>query len=411
MDAAGKLSILAEAAKYDVSCSSSGNGGRRGAVGNTSLGGICHSWSDDGRCISLLKILFSNDCAFDCAYCVNRRSNDVPRASFTPRELADLVIGFYRRNYIEGLFLSSAVVGSPDDTMIQLIRTAKFLRDEYRFGGYIHAKAIPGASPRLVTALGFLADRMSVNIELPSEVSLRALAPQKTKESIFRPMSLIGDSIAERKEKRLVSTRSLAPFVPAGQSTQLIVGASPETDLSILSLAGGLYHRFGLKRVYYSAYVPVSANPLLPAITTTPPLLREHRIYQADWLLRFYGFRPDEVLSPEQPNLDESLDPKTSWALRHLDLFPLDINRASYEELLRTPGIGVLSAKRILTARKGRRLDEDDLKKLGVVMKRARYFLACKGFSLPSLDARALRRLLTPPPPPAWKTRQLSLEF
>jgi len=252
---------------------------------------------------------------------------------------------------------------------------------------------------------------MSVNIELPSEVSLRALAPQKTKESIFRPMSLIGDSIAERKEKRLVSTRSLAPFVPAGQSTQLIVGASPETDLSILSLAGGLYHRFGLKRVYYSAYVPVSANPLLPAITTTPPLLREHRIYQADWLLRFYGFRPDEVLSPEQPNLDESLDPKTSWALRHLDLFPLDINRASYEELLRTPGIGVLSAKRILTARKGRRLDEDDLKKLGVVMKRARYFLACKGFSLPSLDARALRRLLTPPPPPAWKTRQLSLEF
>jgi len=411
MDAADKLAILAEAAKYDVSCSSSGNGERKGAVGNTSLGGICHSWSDDGRCISLLKILFSNDCAFDCAYCVNRRSNDVPRASFTPRELADLVIGFYRRNYIEGLFLSSAVVGSPDDTMIQLIRTAKILRDEYRFGGYIHAKAIPGASPRLVTALGFLADRMSVNIELPSEVSLRALAPQKTKESIFRPMSLIGDSIAERKEKRLVSTRSLAPFVPAGQSTQLIVGASPETDLSILSLAGGLYHRFGLKRVYFSAYVPVSANPLLPAITTTPPLLREHRIYQADWLLRFYGFRPDEVLSPEQPNLDESLDPKTSWALRHLDLFPLDINRASYEELLRTPGIGVLSAKRILTARKGRRLDEDDLKKLGVVMKRARYFLACKDFSLPSHDARTLRRLLTPPTPPAWKTRQLSLEF
>jgi putative DNA modification/repair radical SAM protein len=410
MDARSKLALLAEAAQYDVSCSSSGNGARKGATGNTSLGGICHSWSDDGRCISLLKILFSNDCIFDCAYCANRRSSDIRRATFAPRELADLVMSFYRRNYIEGLFLSSAVVGSPDDTMIQLIRTARILRNEYKFGGYIHAKAIPSASPKCVTALGLLADRMSVNIELPSERSLRALAPQKTKESILRPMEFIGDAIKERKGRR-TGLKPLVPFVPAGQSTQLIVGASPENDLSILRLAGGLYGRFGLKRVYYSAYVPVAENPLLPALATTPPLLREHRIYQADWLLRFYGFQPDDILSAETPYLEETLDPKTSWALRNLRNFPVDVNRASYQELLRTPGIGVLSAKRIMTARKGHLLDADDLKKLGVVMKRARYFLVCKGFSLRPPDARDLRRILTPSPPPAWKVRQLSLEF
>lgn len=404
-----KLSILAESAKYDASCSSSGNGRRRDAVGNTSLGGICHSWSDDGRCISLLKILFSNDCVFDCAYCVNRRSSPVPRASFSPRELADLTMSFYRRNYIEGLFLSSAVDRSPDDTMIQLIRTARILRQEHRFGGYIHAKAIPGASPSLVRSLGFLADRMSVNIELPSEESLRALAPQKTRKSILEPMGLIGDGIAETRALR--PTGKPAPsFVPAGQSTQLMVGASPESDLAILRLAQALYGRFSLKRVYYSAYVPVGENSLLPAPPAAPPLLRGHRIYQADWLLRFYGFRAEEILSPERPNLDEALDPKAEWAVRNIHLFPVDVNRAPSEMILRVPGIGALSAKRILSARRGRLLDQDDLKRLGVAMKRASHFITCRGKTEDPPDGETLRGLLASGGP-SQGSRQLSLEF
>lgn len=411
METLGKLAVLAEGAKYDVSCSSSGSAGRRGAVGSTSLGGICHSWSDDGRCISLLKVLFSNDCVFDCAYCVNRRSADVPRATFTPRELADLTLQMYRRNYIEGLFLSSAVVGSPDDTMVQLVRTAKILREEHRFGGYIHAKAIPGASPSLLGTLGLLADRMSVNIELPSETSLRALAPQKSRDSILRPMAFIGGTIEERKKWRKAG-RSGPAFVPAGQSTQLMVGASPENDFTILRLSEGLYRSFGLKRVYYSAYIPVADNPLLPAPATKPPMLREHRLYQADWLLRFYGFRAEEVLSPQQPDLDESLDPKTGWALAHPDFFPVDVNRASCEEILRVPGIGVRSARRILSARRGHLLDGDDLAKLGVVMKRARFFVACKSPAFPVSPAGGdLRGLLSSPPAGKNDLRQLRLDF
>ena len=412
METLRKLSILAEGAKYDVSCSSSGSGKRRGAVGNTSLGGICHSWSDDGRCISLLKILFSNDCVFDCAYCVNRRSSGAERATFTPKELADLTIQMYRRNYIEGLFLSSAVVHSPDDTMILLIRTAKLLRQEYGFGGYIHAKAIPGASPHLIRTLGFLADRMSVNIELPSEPSLRALAPQKTRNSILEPMAFIGGTIAEEKVDRKRSGRRKNAFVPAGHSTQLMVGASPENDRTILSLSQGLYKKFGLKRVYYSAYVPVAENPLLPAVSASPPLLREHRLYQADWLLRFYGFRAEEILPGDTPYLDEGLDPKCAWALSHLSFFPVDVNRASYEEILRVPGIGVKSAKRILEARKGHILNADDLQKLGAVMKRARFFVACRGNFFPfSTEAGTLRQILSGYGKDLGSTSQLRLEF
>ncbi len=410
METLGKLAVLAEGAKYDVSCSSSGSAGRRGSVGSTSLGGICHSWSDDGRCISLLKVLFSNDCVFDCAYCVNRRSADVPRATFTPRELADLTLQMYRRNYIEGLFLSSAVVRSPDDTMVQLIRTAKILREEHRFGGYIHAKAIPGASPSLLSSLGLLADRMSVNIELPSEPSLRALAPQKSRESILRPMAFIGGTIEERKKWKR-SGRSAPVFVPAGQSTQLMVGASPESDFTILRLSEGLYRSFGLKRVYYSAYIPVSDNPLLPARVTAPPLLREHRLYQADWLLRFYGFRAEEVLSPQQPHLDESLDPKTAWALANPNFFPVNVNRASWEEILRVPGIGVTSAKRILAARKGHLLDGDDLARIGVVMKRARFFISCRNPAFPASPAGGDLRNILSARPQAGGLRQLRLEF
>ncbi len=411
MDPLAKLAVLAEGAKYDVSCSSSGSRGRRGAVGNASLGGICHSWSADGRCISLLKVLYSNDCIFDCAYCVNRRSSDIPRASFTPVELADLTMNFYRRNYIEGLFLSSAVIGSPDETMAALLATARLLRKEHRFGGYIHAKAIPGASSSLVHALGLLVDRMSVNIELPSEPSLRALAPQKSKKAILGPMGFISDTVKERKETRSLRRKSIPPFVPAGQSTQLMVGASPESDLTILQLAQGMYRRYGLKRVYYSAYIPVSANPLLPAPTTAPPLLREHRIYQADWLLRFYGFTAEEILSPEQPSLDEQLDPKTAWALRHPDFFPVDVNRADLRNLLRVPGIGAVSAGRIMTARRGHLLDGDDLRRLGVVVKRAQHFTTCRGGFPPPKDADALASLLAAGRRGRGGTEQMFFDF
>ncbi len=375
-----KLKILAAAARYDVSCSSSGSKRKNtsGGIGNASPAGICHSWSDDGRCISLLKILLSNDCIYNCSYCVNRSSNDIPRASFTPREVADLTIGFYRRNYIEGLFLSSAVWKSPDYSMERMLETVRIVRQEYRFNGYIHLKAIPGADQRLITEAGFYADRMSVNIELPSEKSLRLLAPQKKKEAIIRPMSLLSEGIRVGKEERRIF-RSAPRFVPAGQSTQMIVGASPESDLTIMLLSEGLYRNFHLKRVYYSAYVPVAENKNLPAITTPPPLLREHRLYQADWLLRFYGFQAAELLEPLQPNFDPALDPKANWALRNLHHFPVEINCTPYHMLLRVPGIGVRSAQRIMAARRVSSLDFDDLKKLGVVLKRARYFITCKG--------------------------------
>jgi len=380
MELLKKLEILSAAAKYDVSCSSSGSNRKntKGGIGNASVCGICHSWADDGRCISLLKILLTNYCIYDCAYCVNRVSNDIPRAAFTPREVADLTINFYKRNYIEGLFLSSSIIKNPNHTMELLYESIRILREDYLFNGYIHIKAIPGADLNLIEATGRLVDRMSVNIELPSSKSLKLLAPQKEKEAILKPMGFISSKIIQKQEERSL-TKKAPDFVPAGQSTQLIIGASPEHDLSILRLSEKLYQSYKLKRVYYSAYVPVSSqNPNLPAIKN-PPLLREHRLYQADWLLRFYGFSSDELLDEKTPDFDINLDPKANWALNHLELFPVEINRADYEMLLRVPGIGVRSAKKILRARGENSLNHDDLKKLGIVLKRARFFITCNG--------------------------------
>ncbi len=377
-----KLAILADSAKYDVACTSSGasRGGRAGSLGSCYAPGCCHSFTADGRCVSLLKVLMSNCCAFDCAYCVNRRSSDGPRATFTPRELAELTIEFYRRNYIEGLFLSSAVLGTADDTTERMLEALRLLREEYRFGGYIHAKTIPGTSPALVARLGRLADRLSVNIELPSEDSLRLLAPDKGRRDILRPMGQIAAAGAASREERALF-RHAPRFAPAGQSTQMIVGATPESDYQILRLAEGLYDRYGLRRVFFSAYVPVSDDRRLPAPDTKPPLLREHRLYQADWLLRFYHFRADEILDDAAPNFSPYLDPKCGWALRHPEQFPVDVNRAPYETLLRVPGIGVKSARRIGAARRQGRLGLAELKRMGVVLKRAQYFILCDGFA------------------------------
>lgn len=381
MDVLNKLTILADAAKYDAACTSSGLNriGRAGTIGSATMAGCCHSFSADGRCISLLKVLMTNVCIYDCQYCVNRRSNDLPRAAFTPRELCELTIGFYRRNYIEGLFLSSAVIRSPDYTTEQMIYCLRLLREEYHFGGYIHAKAIPGADPTLTHQLGLLADRLSVNIELPSQKSLSILAPDKKKEAILTPMAQIRDEItASHQEKHLC--RHAPSFAPAGQSTQMIIGATPEHDLHILTLTQNLYRRYGLKRVFFSAYVPVSSSPLLPArCDFTPPLQREHRLYQADWLLRYYHFTAEELLDEDTPDLDPRLDPKCCWALRHPEFFPVEVNRADYEVLLRVPGIGVVSARRILRARRCGPLSFLGLKQLGVVLKRAQYFITCSG--------------------------------
>ena len=381
MELLDKLNILADAAKYDAACTSSGldRSGRPGAIGSTTLAGCCHSFSADGRCVTLLKVLQTNVCVYDCQYCVNRRSNDVPRAAFTPEELCELTIGFYRRNYIEGLFLSSAVVRSPDYTTELMIRTLRILRETHRFGGYIHAKAIPGADPLLTRQLGLLADRLSVNIELPSSSSLALLAPDKKKEAILTPMGQIRDGISASKQEIAVY-RHAPRFAPAGQSTQMIVGATPESDRHILTLTQALYDRYQLKRVFYSAYMPVSSSPLLPvAEGFRPPLLREHRLYQADWLLRYYHFRAEEILDESQPDLDPRMDPKCCWALRHLEFFPVEVNRADYESLLRVPGLGVRSARRILRARRVGPLNFEGLKRLGVVLKRAQYFLTCSG--------------------------------
>ena len=368
-----KLGVLADAAKYDASCASSGTD-RPG----TAPMGICHSWADDGRCISLLKVLMSNACSYNCAYCVNRRDSDAPRATFTPRELAELTIGFYRRNYIEGLFLSSAVLGSADATMERMVEALRLLREEYGFRGYIHVKTIPGCSQGLMDAAGLLADRVSINIELPSQASLQRLAPDKSRHDILSPMGYLTGRIAQSQEERL-ALRHAPRFAPAGQSTQMIVGATGESDRQILLLTQGLYQKYRLKRVYYSAYTPVpGASSLLPALRE-PPLLREHRLYQCDFLLRFYSFTAEELLSAEQPNLDPAVDPKACWALRHLEQFPVEVNRADYETLLRVPGIGVKSAQRILAARRHASLRPEHLKKLGVVMKRAAYFLTCQG--------------------------------
>lgn len=429
-----KLQILADSAKYDVSCSSSGSHRKNtGTIGNAHTAGICHSWSADGRCISLLKVLFSNKCVYNCEYCVNRRSNDFPRASFEPDELARLTIEFYRRNYIEGLFLSSAVEVSPDHTAERILEFLRLLRYKYGFSGYIHAKIIPGVSQELLHEIGLVADRLSVNIEMPTARSLQAFAPQKKPKEIFTPMRQITNSLIERnslkgpgnmfrgiavnapehylkgfsreieeKDKAgsswadsdtqdsitaVSSARTLSrnrrrqgeDFAPAGQTTQMIIGAGGETDQSILNTSESLYRTFKMKRVYYSAYVPVVDSPMLPTRKTAPPLAREHRIYQADWLLRFYGFSVKELFTEKSQNLDPDLDPKVTWALRNLDQFPVEVNRASYDTLMRIPGIGAVSARRIVRQRRLSAVKFDDLKKMGVVLKRAKYFLTCSG--------------------------------
>ena len=375
-----KLEILSDSAKYDVACTSSGveRQGDKTGIGNTVSGGICHSFSADGRCISLLKVLFTNECIYDCKYCINRKSNDVKRTSFTPQEICDLTIEFYRRNYIEGLFLSSGILHNPNYTSELIYEALYKLRNEYRFQGYIHVKAIPGTDPVLVQKLGLLADRMSVNLELPTAEGLKQLAPNKHRKSILTPMRQIQNGIMSNKNE-LMLYQNAPRFVPAGQSTQVIVGATPESDYEIVTVAENLYQKFDLKRVFYSAFVKVNEDKSLPALPGGPPLLREHRLYQADWLLRFYGFEAKELLSEDRPNFNVLLDPKCDWALRHLELFPVEINQADYQMLLRIPGIGVKSAGRIIRARKSTRLTFEHLKKLGIVLKRALYFITCNG--------------------------------
>ena len=376
-----KLQILTDAAKYDVACTSSGveRKGDGTGIGNCSKAGICHSFSTDGRCISLLKILFTNECIYDCKYCVNRSSNDVIRTSFTPDEICTLTMEFYRRNYIEGLFLSSGILKNPNYTM-ELIYAALYkLRHVCNFQGYIHVKAIPGADPILIQKVGFLADRMSVNLELPTAESLRLLAPHKSRKNILAPMRLVQEKSKENRQE-LTLYKSAPRFVPAGQSTQMIIGASPETDYQILRVAESLYQKFGLKRVFYSAFVAVNEDKALPARTSDgPPLLREHRLYQADWLLRYYKFEANELLNEKNPNFNIFLDPKCNWALNHLEYFPVEVNRASYDVLLRVPGIGYKSAGRIVKARLFGSLGFEDLRKMGVVLKRALYFITCSG--------------------------------
>ena len=375
-----KLGILADSAKYDVACTSSGveRKGNGRDMGNCVAAGICHSFSGDGRCISLLKILLTNECVYDCKYCINRCSNDIPRASFTPEEVCSLTMEFYRRNFIEGLFLSSGVRYSPDFAMEQIYQTLYLLRHKYRFNGYIHVKAIPGADPELIRRTGFLADRMSVNLELPTAEGLRELAPNKHRKTILVPMRQIQNGIAENQNE-LAVYRNAPRFVSGGQSTQMIIGATPESDYQILNVAESLYQKFALKRVFYSAFVKVNEDKALPSLPGGPPLLREHRLYQADWLLRFYGFSAEELLDEKRPFFNVMLDPKEDWAVRHLEQFPVEINRAPYEQLLRVPGVGVKSAQRIIRARRSARLEFADLKKIGVTLKRAIYFITCNG--------------------------------
>lgn len=387
-----KLALLADAAKYDVACTSSGidRDARMGALGNATAAGICHSFSADGRCITLLKVLFTNVCVFDCAYCASRCSNDVPRASFRPRELADLTMEFYRRNYIEGLFLSSGVLKSPDYTTERIIECLRILREEYGFRGYIHAKAVPGTSSDLLAALGLLADRISVNMELPSSESLALLCPNKTRDSIVAPMRQIREGIAEDRDTRALMRRDACymaqrrparktrAFAPAGQSTQMIIGATPETDFQILNLSSSLYKTMHMKRVFFSAYLSVNEDGRLPQGNAVQ-LDREHRLYQADWLMRFYKFDAAELIDEGQPFLATDIDPKANWAINHLDRFPIEVNTAPYEELLRVPGIGVRGAKAIVSARRATALGEAELRKLGVAYKRARFFITCRG--------------------------------
>lgn len=394
-----KLKILAESAKYDVSCASSGTSRshKKGQIGSAEGWGICHSFAEDGRCISLLKIMLTNNCIYDCAYCINRRSNDLPRATFSVSELVNLTIEFYRRNYIEGLFLSSGVVRNPDYTMERLVKVVKDLRQVYRFNGYIHLKSIPGASQELVNEAGLYADRMSVNIEIPNEQSLQLLAPEKDFQSVFTPMRYIQQGMLQSAEERK-KYRHTPRFVPAGQSTQMIVGATSDSDKDILHLTSALYKRPSMKRVYYSGFVPVNGyDNRLPALKQ-PPLVRENRLYQADWLLRFYNFKVDEIVDDSYPDLDLEIDPKLAWALRHPEAFPVDINRADYEMLLRVPGLGVKSAKMILTARRYSRLGTSHLKQIGVVLKKAQYFITCNELptrTINEIKPENVRRILT----------------
>ena len=374
-----KLKILADAAKYDVSCASSGTtrGNPAKTLGTAAGWGICHSFTADGRCISLFKILMTNHCIYDCAYCSNRRTNELKRVAFTPQELAELTIEFYRRNYIEGLFLSSGVIRNPDYTMEQMIAVVKELREVHRFNGYIHMKSIPGASQLLVNRAGMYVDRLSVNIEIPTEESLKKLAPEKDYLSVWKPMKYIKQGILENSEDRKKFSKT-PKFVPAGQSTQMIIGATPENDNQILTLASKLYNVESMKRVYYSGYIHINQNDDRLPVLQQPPLVREHRLYQADWLMRFYNFQVNEIVNEENPTLDLEIDPKISWALRHPEFFPIDVNTAPYEAILRIPGVGVLSAKKIITARRYGKLTSEQLKKIGVVMKRAKYFIVCR---------------------------------
>lgn len=410
-----KLEILAESAKYDVSCASSGTSRshKSGGIGNTSGWGICHSFSEDGRCISLLKIMLTNYCQYDCAYCINRRSNDIRRATFSVSELVNLTIEFYRRNYIEGLFLSSGVVKNPDYTMERLVRVAKDLRLIHKYNGYIHLKSIPGASRELVQEAGMYADRLSVNIEIPNEKSLQILAPEKDFQSVFTPMRYIQAGVLESNEERK-KCRKAPRFAPAGQSTQMIVGATPDSDKDILHLSALLYNRPTMKRVYYSGFVPVNEyDNRLPALKQ-PPLVRENRLYQADWLLRFYQFRVDEIVNDTYPELDLEIDPKLSWALRHPEKFPVDINRADYEMLLRIPGIGVKTAKMILVSRRYGHINFSQLKKMGGVMKKAQYFITCNDLpakTIQEIHPENVKRLLTQTNDHKKDSRQLSFLF
>lgn len=398
MELMDKLTLLTNGAKYDAACTSSGAeriGGK--GLGSTMMAGCCHSFSADGRCVTLLKVLLSNECIYDCKYCINRRSNEQPRISFAPEELAELTIQFYRRNYIEGLFLSSGVQFSPDHTMEQMIRALQLLRHKHNFHGYIHAKTIPGASPELVWQLGLVADRLSVNVELPSESSLQKLAPGKTRKAIFSPMAQICAG-RQQNSQEMTRYRNAPAFAVAGQATQMIVGASPESDYSILRLSAAMYEKYQLKRVFYSAYIPIMVDSLLPSRETKPPLLREHRLYQADWLMRKYEFSAEEILSENSPNFNPYLDPKCNWALQNLHLFPVNINTAPREVLLRVPGMGPTSIARILVGRRCGRLGLDELKRMGVVLKRARYFIEAKDYH-PSAQIKGeslIRALIDP---------------
>ncbi len=390
-----KLSILSDAAKYDVSCASSGSkrSNTQKGLGNTTTSGICHTYTEDGRCVSLLKILLTNYCIYDCLYCVSRKSNDIKRAGFTVQEVVDLTIGFYRRNYIEGLFLSSGIFKSPDHTMERLVRVAKKLRTEHRFNGYIHLKTIPGCSEELMKEAALYADRLSVNIELPSEQSLKALAPEKKRVDILAPMKYLSENIQGfKQERKLIGTSP--SFAPAGQSTQMVIGASPENDLQIMSIANALYKTYQLKRVYYSGFVPISNDDRLPKLGTAVPIIRENRLYQADWLLRFYKFSLKEIVNEKFPQLDLDIDPKLAWALRNLDQFPIDINKADYEMILRIPGVGVSSALKIVQSRRFRKLGWEELKRFGLAYSRAKHFIVTKHAFPNELHEEKLRQTI-----------------